>query len=66
MLIKLFVQEVSQCTLKCSTEIKISGFMDFQMHPPWMWMWDVGSGCTQVFRFYGSSDARPLDYPIWM
>ena len=30
---KLFLQEVSQWTLKCSTELKFSGFMDPQMHP---------------------------------
>ena len=39
----------------------------------WVWMWDVdvvygmwdvdvGNGCTQVLRFYGSSDAPPLPH----
>ena len=84
MFMKLFLQEVPQCTLKCSTELKFSGFMDpqmhphshlhvitfllklllkmcrqrtlsalkcrfcgssDQMHPHWMWLWDVDVGC---------------------
>ena len=41
----------------------------------WVWMWDVdvvygmwdvdvGNGCTQVLRFYGSSDAPQLDVDV--
>ena len=58
MLIKSFLQEVSQCTLQCSTEIKISGFMDFQMHPHWMWMWDV-----DVLKFSGFMDPQMQPLP---